>query len=308
MQSKIQRSMLILPVNVQKFVEKAHTRGADAILLDIEDAVPVSEKEHARSLVKNSIRLAGKGGSDVLVRVNNDPEMVTQDLEASIHDGLSGIFLPKTEAPEQVAQLENVIGFLENSRGLEPGSIRVSIHIESPMGILKLREIVEAGSRIESLSMGVDDYCLEMGIRPSSSASELVFPMTTIAMVARAFNLLPLGILGSVANFREMDKFRLCAQNARDMGFSGAYCIHPDQVKVLNEVFSPANEEVVWAGRVVECFEEALARGRASTSLDGKMVDTPIYKQALAVLKAAHAVEVVEDRKRAAQSSGSVEP
>lgn len=308
MQSKIQRSMLILPVNVQKFVEKAHTRGADAILLDIEDAVPVSAKEHARSLVKNSIRLAGKGGSDVLVRVNNDPEMIAQDLDASIHEGVSGIFLPKVEDPRQVVQLEALIGELERTRGMESGSIRISIHIESPMGILKLREIVEAGSRVESLSMGVDDYCLEMGIRPSDTASELVFPMTAIAMVARAFNLLPLGILGSVANFREMDKFRLCAQNARDMGFSGAYCIHPDQVRILNEVFSPANEEAVWAKKVVECFEEAVAMGRASTSLDGKMVDTPIYKQALAILKTAHAVEAAEDRKKAALSSVSVAP
>lgn len=298
MSHKIQRSMLILPVNVPKFVEKAHTRGADAITLDLEDAVPPAEKEKARALVRDSIRLAGLGGSDVLVRVNNEEEHIYRDLEATVHDGLSAVFLPKTELPEQVLKLEGLIEKLERNRGLKSHSIKIAIHIESPLGIINLKEIAGAGSRLESVSMGVDDYCLQMGIRPSDSAEELVFPMMNIATVARAFNLVPLGILGSVANYKDLEKFRTAAEKSKKMGFAGAYCIHPDQVNILNEVFSPSKDEISWARRVMECFEKAVAEGRASTSLDGKMVDTPIYKQALALLEEARAIGTVEKRKR----------
>lgn len=298
MSHKIQRSMLILPVNVPKFVEKAHTRGADAITLDLEDAVPPAEKEKARALVRDSIRLAGLGGSDVLVRVNNDEEQIYKDLEATVHDGLSAVFLPKTELPEQVLKLEGLIEKLERNRGLKSHSIKIAIHIESPLGIINLKEIAGAGARLESVSMGVDDYCLQMGIRPSDSAEELVFPMMNIATVARAFNLVPLGILGSVANYKDLEKFRTAAEKSKKMGFAGAYCIHPDQVNILNEVFSPSKDEISWARRVMECFEKAVAEGRASTSLDGKMVDTPIYKQALALLEEARAIGTVEKRKR----------
>ena len=298
MSHKIQRSMLILPVNVPKFVEKAHTRGADAITLDLEDAVPPAEKEKARALVRDSIRLAGLGGSDVLVRVNNDEEQIYKDLEATVHDGLSAVFLPKTELPEQVLKLEGMIEKLERNRGLKSHSIKIAIHIESPLGIINLKEIAGAGARLESVSMGVDDYCLQMGIRPSDSAEELVFPMMNIATVARAFNLVPLGILGSVANYQDLEKFRTAAEKSKKMGFAGAYCIHPDQVNILNEVFSPSKDEISWARRVMECFEKAVAEGRASTSLDGKMVDTPIYKQALALLEEARAIGIVEKRKR----------
>ena len=298
MSHKIQRSMLILPVNVPKIVEKAHTRGADAITLDLEDAVPPAEKEKARALVRDSIRLAGIGGSDVLVRVNNDEEHIYKDLEAAVHDGLSAVFLPKTELPEQVLKLEGVIEKLERNRGLKSHSIKIAVHIESPLGIINLKEIAGAGARLESVSMGVDDYCLQMGIRPSDSAEELVFPMMNIATVARAFNLIPLGILGSVANYKDLEKFRTAAEKSKKMGFAGAYCIHPDQVNILNEVFSPSKDEISWARRVMECFEKAVAEGRASTSLDGKMVDTPIYKQALALLEEARAIGIVEKRKR----------
>lgn len=298
MSHKIQRSMLILPVNVPKFVEKAHTRGADAITLDLEDAVPPAEKEKARALVRDSIRLAGLGGSDVLVRVNNEEEHIYRDLEATVHDGLSAVFLPKTELPEQVLKLEGLIEKLERNRGLKSHSIKIAIHIESPLGIINLKEIAGAGARLESVSMGVDDYCLQMGIRPSDSAEELVFPMMNIATVARAFNLVPLGILGSVANYKDLEKFRTAAEKSKKMGFAGAYCIHPDQVNILNEVFSPSKDEISWARRVMECFEKAVAEGRASTSLDGKMVDTPIYKQALALLEEARAIGTVEKRKR----------
>ena len=300
MQARLQRSMLILPANVQKFVEKAHTRGADAVALDLEDSVPLPEKEAVRATVRNSISLAGKGGSEVLVRVNNDDQMLVRDLESAVFEGLSAIFLPKVESPDNVLNVDRQIGVLERERGLNPGSVKVAVHIESPLGILDLRNIANSSSRIESISLGVDDYCLSMGIRPSHSAEELFLPMTTIAMVARAMGTMPIGVFGSVAEYRDKQKFLMSAQRARNMGFCGAYCIHPDQVTILNEVFSPSPEEIDWSRRVVQCFEESLRNGRASTRLDDRMVDTPVYRQALQVMELAHAIDLIEDRKKAA--------
>ncbi|MGD9819324.1 MAG: CoA ester lyase [Desulfomonilaceae bacterium] len=296
MSLKLQRSMLILPVNVQKFVEKAHARGADAIVLDLEDAVPDSEKKMSRLLVRESIEIAGRGGADVLVRINNDRSMIREDLEAAIYPGLSAIFMPKVEYPEQISELESLMGELEKARGFEVGSIKIAIHVESPLGLLNLKEIASSSKRAESISMGVDDYCLQMGVRPSEAAEELFFPLNMIAIVAHAYGTIPLGIFGSVADYNDLEKFRLSAQRAKNLGFSGAYCIHPGQLGILNEVFSPGKDEELWARRVVDCFEESARKGRASTSLDGRMVDTPIYKQALSILGTIKAIEERKDR------------
>ncbi len=286
----VQRSMLIMPLNVPRFVEKAYLRNADAILLDLEDAVPPTEKEQARQAVKEAIPSAARGGADVLVRVNNDREMLDEDLDASVFPDLHGIFLPKVESAGQVTKLEAAITELEESRGITPGTVKIAIHVESPLGILKCEEIAAAGSRTESMSLGTDDYCLEMGVRPSPDAVELFYPLSLLATVSKAGGIAPLGIMGSVAEFSDLGAFERAALRSRDLGFVGAYCIHPGQVPILNRVFAPAAERVYEARRVIEAFERALDEGRAATSLDGRMIDTPIYKQALQIVARADAV------------------
>jgi citrate lyase subunit beta/citryl-CoA lyase len=177
------------------------------------------------------------------------------------------------------------------------GTIKLSVHIESPLGILNLRRIAEAGSRIESMSMGVDDYCLQLGVTPSSDATELLFPFMHMVTVCKAYNIHPIGILGSVADFRRLEHFRAAAIKAEKLGATGAYCIHPDQVEILNTVFSPSPADLEWAEGVIAVFEEALQQGRASTSLDGKMVDTPIYKRALNTIERARELQKSDARK-----------
>lgn len=297
MNPRIQRSMLILPVNVPRFVEKAYQRGADVIALDLEDAVPPAEKANARKLVKDAIVSAGRGGADVLVRINSDADMMDDDLDASIYPGLHGIFIPKVDSAEQVVSLESRIARLEEKRGLEPGSVKVSLHIESPLGVLRMPEIASAGTRTESMSIGVDDYCVHLGVEPSEEAAELLFPLSTLIVVCKAYGISPMGIFGTVAGFRDAEGFERAAHRGREMGCTGAFCIHPDQVQILNRVFSPPPARVEHARRVAAAFEEGLKSGRASVSLDNRMVDTPIYKQALLVLEQAKAVAELERRK-----------
>ena len=293
----VRRSTLILPVNIPKFVEKAYQRGADAILLDLEDAVPPAEKENARKLIKNSISLAARGGAEVGVRINKDPSWLPLDVEASVYPGLDGITLPKTESAEEVRKLESLVEKLERTRGIKPGHIEFSILIETPRGLLKAQEIAMASPRIESMTVGMEDYCLELGVEPSPEGLEIFYPLSWIITVCKAAGIRPMGLLGSIAEFRDLQGFEQAAARARQLGCEGASCIHPDQVPVLNRVFSPPPEKVEYARRAVEVFEEGVRRGTASVNLDGKMVDIPVYNRSKRILQRAEAIAAVEQRK-----------
>jgi citrate lyase subunit beta / citryl-CoA lyase len=291
------RSSLILPVNIPRFVEKAYTRHADAIVLDLEDSVPTQEKASARTLVQSSLPLAGRGGAEVLVRVNNDPALLAADIEAAIHPGLDGLSIPKAESAAQVRDIVAQVERLERARGVTPGHVRLSLALETPRGLLAVEEIARATDRIATMSVGVEDYCLELGVEPSADGLELMYPVARLVTVCKAVGVQPTGLVGSIAGFRDLAVFEQAAQRARQLGCEGAGCIHPDQVTVLNRVFTPDPAKVEYARRVVEAFEDGVRRGTASVDLDGKMVDVPVYKRAQVILARAHTVAETERRK-----------
>jgi citrate lyase subunit beta / citryl-CoA lyase len=295
--ARARRSSLILPVNVPRFVEKAWTRGADAVVLDLEDSVPAAEKASARKLVRGSLASAGRGGAEVLVRVNNDLALLADDIDDAVHPGLDGLSIPKAESPAQIHDIVSRIEQLERARGLTPGHVRLSLAIETPRGLLAVEEIARASDRIATLSIGVEDYCLELGVEPSADGLELLYPVARLVSVCKAVGVQPTGLVGSIAGFRDLPVFEAAAMRARQLGCEGAGCIHPDQVTVLNRVFTPDPARVDHARRVVEAFEDGVRRGTASVNLDGKMVDVPVYKRAQVVMARAHAVEETERRK-----------
>lgn len=293
----IRRSTLILPINIPRFVEKAYLRGADAVMLDLEDAVPPAEKQAARQRIRDGLALVARGGAETFVRVNNDPALLTADLEASVHPGLQGICLPKTESAAQVAALDAGIADLERTRDLAVGQVEIALLIETPVGIMNLEAIAAASPRIKTISLGPEDYWMELGVEPSADGAELLYALSKIVTVSRASRISPLGLLGSIGNFRDLQVFERAATRARELGCVGASCIHPDQVAVLHWVFSPTPERVAHARRVVEAFEEGLSRGTASVSVDGAMVDPPVYRRARRILDHALAIAEVERRK-----------
>jgi citrate lyase subunit beta / citryl-CoA lyase len=294
---RARRSSLILPVNQPRFVEKAYTRGADAIVLDLEDSVPPQEKASARKLVQGSLGVAGRGGAEVLVRVNNDPALLADDIDGCIYPGLDGLSIPKAESAAQIHDIVARIERLERTRGLPPRHLRLSLAIETPRGLLAIEEIARANDRIATMSIGVEDYCLELGVEPSADGIELLYPVAHLVSVCKAVGVQPTGLVGSIAGFRDLATFEGAAQRARQLGCEGAGCIHPDQVTVLNRVFTPDPAKVEQARRVVEAFEDGVRRGTASVNLDGKMVDVPVYKRAQVVLARANLVAETERRK-----------
>jgi len=294
---RARRSSLILPVNNPRFVERAYTRNADAIVLDLEDSVPAQEKAAARKLVQPALALAARGGAEVLVRVNNDPALLTDDIDAAVHPGLDGLSIPKIESAAQVQAIVAQVERLERARRLTPGHVVLSMAIETPRGFLAAEPIARASDRIATMSIGVEDYCLELGVEPSADGSELLYPVAALVTICKAVGVQPTGLVGSIAGFRDLAVFEGAAQRARQLGCEGAGCIHPDQVTILNRVFTPDPAKIEYARRVVEAFEDGVRRGTASVNLDGKMVDVPVYKRAQVIMARAALVAVTERRK-----------
>lgn len=294
------RSSLILPVNVPRFVDRAWNRNADAIVLDLEDSVPAAEKAAARKLVKDSIPIAARGGAEVAVRVNNEPGLLDDDVDAAVHPGLDNLHLPKAESAEQIRTLAARVERLERARGLPAGHVRFSLALETPVGLLAARELATASDRVRSMSVGVEDYCLALGVEPSPDGMELMYPVSYVVTVCKAVGIEATGLVGSIAGFRDLATFEGAATRARQLGCEGAGCIHPDQVLVLNRVFTPDPDKADYARRVVEAFEDGVRKGTASVNLDGKMVDVPVYKRALVILERARAVAATDARKAAA--------
>jgi citrate lyase subunit beta/citryl-CoA lyase len=294
---RARRSSLILPVNVPRFVEKAYSRGADAIVLDLEDSVPPQEKASARTLVRDALAVAGRGGAEVLVRVNNDPALLADDIDAAVHPGLDGLSIPKAESAAQIHAIVAQVERLERARGLPPGHVCLSLALETPRGFLAVEEIARSSDRIATMSIGVEDYALELGVEPSAEGLEFLYPVAHLVTVCKVVGVQPTGLVGSIAGFRDLAVFEQAAQRARQLGCEGAGCIHPDQVTVLNRVFTPEPAKIEYARRVVEAFEEGVRQGTASVNLDGKMVDVPVYKRAQVVMARVRAIETTERRK-----------
>lgn len=300
MKTTIRRSTLILPVNIRRFVERAYARGADAIVLDLEDAVPPAEKVAARKLLKESVPLVARGGAEVQVRVNNVPELLEGDLTAAVCAGVDGITLPKAESAEQLRHVDALLAHLERERGVAPGRTRLSLIVETARGVLDVEQVAAASPRVVTMSVGPEDYCLELGIEPSADGVELQYAVSRLVTVCKALRIQACGLLGCIGDFRNLAAFEAAAVRGRALGCEGAACIHPEQVAVLNRVFTPSAEKIEDARRVIEAFQEGLRRGTASVNLDGRMIDIPIYRRAEVLFERACAIEEAERRKREA--------
>jgi citrate lyase subunit beta/citryl-CoA lyase len=296
----VRRSSLIMPVNVPAFVEKAHRRGADAIVLDLEDSIPPAEKDRARTLVKDAIPKAARGGADVTVRINRPWELGKDDLDATIWPGLAGISFPKPETVEELQRADEEIGRLERERGIEPGHVKISISIESVAGFFNARALAHATPRLVAIGQGSEDFTLDLEIEPTPGGLELLYGKLFTVLLAREAGLYPMGTMRGVADFRDLDGYREAVRTARSVGYRGSSCIHPSQVPILNEGFSPVAEQVAHARRVIEVYEEAEAQGRASVALDGKMIDIPVVVRAQRLIARAERIAAFEERKRAA--------
>jgi citrate lyase subunit beta/citryl-CoA lyase len=291
------RSMLFVPVTQRRFVEGAAKRGADAIILDLEDAVAASEKDRARTLVPEAAEIVARGGADVVVRINRPLRMTVRDLEAAIGPGVRAIALPKAESPEHVQLVAEMIDEIEAERGMEIGTTKLLAMVETCSAFFRIHEIAKASPRLVALNLGAEDFALSAGMLPE--AEGLFMPKQTCIFAARAAGIMPMGFVGTVADFSDLGAFRQTVRRSRRLGFFGASVIHPSQVAILNEEFRPSPAEVEHGRRVVAAYDRALAEGVGAVTVDGKMIDVPVVERARLLVEREAAIAAREARMQA---------
>jgi len=277
------RSMLYVPATSEKFIEKAHERGADAIKIDLEDAVALAEKARARTLVRSAAKTVARGGADVLVRVNRPLRMAVDDLEASVWPEVHGLVLPKVESADHIGFLAEIITELEDERDMQRGHIKLMALIETPRGYSNVRDIAHSSERLSAIALGQEDFSAEMGMVEPEGMSLLSY-YQTVQVAAREAGILPIGYPGSIAEFTDLELFKSNALVARKLGFDGGACIHPKQVPILNEAFTPTDEEIDRSERMVAAYDAAMAAGDGAVAFEGKMIDVPVVARAERIL------------------------
>jgi citrate lyase subunit beta/citryl-CoA lyase len=276
------RSLLFAPGNHARRVEKALSLPADGVILDLEDAVAISEKHAARPAVVAAFNKPRHAA--LYVRVNAlTTEWCYPDIVAVVQAGLDGIILPKVEDADQLRTADWLITALERERGLPVGGIDLIPIIETALGISTIDRIARCGTRTKRLAFGAGDFTLDVGMVWSREEMELLPHRSACVVASRAAGIEP--PLDTVwADLRDTEGFIQSASRAASLGFQGKMCIHPDQITPTNAAFTPDEATVARAKRVVAAFEQAEEQGLASIQLDGQFIDYPIVQRARRVI------------------------
>ena len=272
------RSLLFIPADAERFIARGAERGADVVILDLEDGVAPASKAAARAALPAAVKTLRQGGATVYVRVNNEPPLLAGDIAAVVASGADGIVMPKVEAPEQLTQLDAQVLLHEQRSGRVANVLRFIVLIETPLGVCRALEIARASPRLVGLCFGSEDFSTAMGIAPLVEA--MTGPAQAVAIAAAAAGVQPLGLPGTVGDFSDPQVYRALAVAAGRIGMRGAVCIHPAQVQVLNDVFGGTDAEAAAAERLVAAFDAGIAQGKGAIALDGKMIDVPIATRA----------------------------
>lgn len=270
------RSLLYVPAHSDRFLAKAHERGADAIILDLEDSVPEESKDDARMGLADAVTMVRRGGATVMVRINSD-ERQHEDAFAACRAGADTLYVPKVRSAGDLGRLASVLEGVEAQAGRVPMSF-VAL-LEDPAAVLNASAIA-AAPRLVGLSLGGEDLALALGAQPNPDVLHL--PKLLVHYAAKAAGLLSFGLLRSAADYSDQAAITAAALEARAHGFDGATCVHPSVVPLLNAAFAPSAEERAWAERVLA----RAAAGEGAFQLDGKMIDAPIISRARAILSA----------------------
>jgi len=286
------RSLLFVPGNNYRAIIKTPELNSDGIIYDMEDAVPIDEKETARIFVRDAVKIERPEWQSVFVRVNSfDTGFTDDDLNAIVDDGLTGIMLPKSESENDIVKLDEKLSMLEKERNIQE-NIKIIPLIESPKGVINAHEIASASNRNVAIAFGAGDYYRMLGrsyFRFSENQMELLFARAAIVNAAKAAGIKAIdtpffGLLTDREGLLRESKM------VWQLGFDGKLIIHPNQIDIVNEVFSPSEKDIEYAQEVVKVYEEAKASGLGVTTLGGRMIDYATYVQAKDILSMADSI------------------
>ncbi|HVN14979.1 MAG TPA: CoA ester lyase [Anaerolineales bacterium] len=282
------RALLYMPGDDRRKIEKATTLGVDSVCTDLEDGTALNKKAEARAVIAKAIRELDFGASERCIRINSiGSGFETEDLSAALEARPDTIVVPKVESPEHVNWVSSRIESYELAHGMPLGGIRLLIGVETAKGIMNLKEIASADQRLEAIIFGGEDFAASIGAVRTREAIELLYAREAVVTVCAANDLQAIDIV--MIDFKDTESLRAEAEFGARLGFSGKQIIHPNQVAAVQDAFTPSDEAIAHAKRIVETFEASQKEGKGAYALDGKMIDMPLLKNAQRVLERAKA-------------------
>ncbi len=283
------RSLLYVPANNEKFIAKAHTREADAIILDLEDSVPEQERPRAREMLADAVKSVTQSGADATVRINRPLRHMVADVEAAVKAGARALFVTKVDGAGHLKLVAELVAEVEAEAGRPAGDVRLVAMIETADAYFRAHAVARASSRLVGMNLGGEDFAMDMGMEPDSET--LAMPKQQIAIAAKAGGLMAMGFMGTVADYTDTEGFRTNVRRSRKFGFEAASVIHPSGIPIVNEEFTPTDEEADRARRIVEAYAQAEKEGSGAIKIDGKMIDVPVAVRAERLLARYEAIK-----------------
>ena len=285
-QKSPRRSFLFTPGNSVHKIEKAAQLGVDTIILDLEDAVTIEQKENARQLVSTALRDINFGPTERLVRINAvETDFFAADLDVVAASMPDGIVLPKVETAVHLQKIDDYLSAAEQENGRSVGTIRLFALIETALGVMNIKEIAQASSRLDALLFGAEDLAVDVGATRSWGGQEIFYARSAVVVAAAAYHLQAVDMV--YIDLQDEAGLTAEAALARQLGYSGKMAIHPRQVAVINRAFSPSQEETEKAQRLVDAYQAQAAIGSGVFTLNGRMVDRPMVRAAEQILQRA---------------------
>lgn len=290
---QLRRTLLYVPGNMPSMLQNIPIFQCDGVMIDLEDAVPLSEKDAARTLVRSFLDNYTERNKEILVRINAlDTKWGHADLKAILPGLPDGIRLPKADTPEIVETLDTLLTEFEEEMGLEIGRFRILPSIESAEGVINCIRTARSSKRLIGLAFGAEDYTASLEIERTKSGEELFAARTRVVWAARAAGIQAIDTI--FADASDMEGLRKETELIKILGFNGKSLVNPRQIEVIHEVFAPKQAEVDYALKVVDAIKRAREMGTGVISLEGRMVDAPVVKRAVRVLKTAMAHGLVD--------------
>jgi citrate lyase subunit beta/citryl-CoA lyase len=282
------RSLLYVPANNEKFISRAHTRGADALILDLEDSVPEDQRQTARDMLADAVTSVTQSGADATVRINRPLRHMVKDVEAAVRAGAKALFVTKVDSPQHLKLVDELVGEVEREAGRPEGSVRLIPMIESAAAYFLAQDMARASRRNVGVNLGGEDFALDVGMVPDTET--LALPKQTLVFAAKAAGIMAMGFMGTVADYSDTRAFRATVRRSRKFGFEAASVIHPSGVPILNEEFTPAEVDVEKARAIVAAYDEATKSAVGAIKVDGMMIDVPVALRAQKLIRRYEAI------------------
>lgn len=295
MEKRARRTMMFAPANNPKMLVTAHLYGADCILFDLEDAVKYADKDAARDLLAEALKVVDYGKTEIFARINPlNTEFGRDDVKVLVPAGLRNMRLAMCEKPEQVKELDELLTEIEKENGIEVGACKIQCSLETPLAIMNAVSIATASPRVVSISFGAEDFTRTMGATRTKDGKELFVARSMVVMAAAVAGVDAIDTVWS--NLEDEEGFKEEVKTAMELGFAGKSCIHPSQIGIVHKIFTPSKEEVEKSLEIVRAAKEAdISRGGVIT-VNGKMVDIPVIAKAEKVVRLAKSAGMIKEQ------------